>query len=157
MNIHIHFSVRQLKEQQHHRKNCRRQNIAIRLGQRVLDQPVADKAPVDEVVDGMAVQLLDLWLGNESMKAQIAGVGVKPWVTLVLILFVASPRWRLRQSDSRERLLGRHGNQLVQDLLAKDLVYPLAITWDWRRDQHRIGRRVQLEVLIWVRQGIVRD
>ena len=56
-----------------------------------------------------------------------------------------------------ERLQRRDRDQLIQRFFAEDLVDALAVSGDRRRDQHGVGRGVQLEMLLGMRQGVVRD
>ena len=51
MDINIHFPRRHFKKQQHHRKNRRRNDVAISLGQPMLNEPIANQSPVDEDVN----------------------------------------------------------------------------------------------------------
>ena len=70
-------------------------------------------------------------------------------------LRTASPRRRLRQPDTLQGLHGRQWNQLVEGLASKNLVHTLAMTGHGRRDQQSIGRRVQLEMFLRMRQRVV--
>ena len=67
MNIDIDFGVRHLEKKEHDGKNRRRKNVAIGLGERVLDDAVANEASINERVDGIAIELLDLRLGDEAV------------------------------------------------------------------------------------------
>ena len=68
MNIHVHFRVRHLKKQQNHRENRGRKNVAIRLRERVVNEAVADEPAVDKCVNRIAIQLLNLRLGDETVQ-----------------------------------------------------------------------------------------
>ncbi len=51
MNVDIHFAGWQFQKQQHHRIYRWRNDVAISLGQTVLDQTVANQSSVDEDID----------------------------------------------------------------------------------------------------------
>ena len=104
MHIHIHFRRGHLDKKQHHRINRWRQNIAIRLSQPMLNQPIANQPSINKDVDRVAVELLNLWLRNKSMKSQLARFAL-----LHLIFRTAPPRRRLRQSDSLQRFTAASG------------------------------------------------
>ena len=72
MHIHIDLGGRQFQKQQHHWIYARRDDISIRLGERVLYQAIADEASVDEHENRIAVQLLDFGLGDETVQVHFA-------------------------------------------------------------------------------------
>ncbi len=64
-----------LEEEKDDGEGCGRDDVAVGLGERVEDELVADEALVDEDVDGVAVELLQLGLGDEAGDAEVAGIG----------------------------------------------------------------------------------
>ena len=72
MHVDIDFGGRHLQKQQHHRKNRRRQNIAVSIGERVLNEAIADQPSIYKNEDRVAVELLDLRLRNEAMQGDFA-------------------------------------------------------------------------------------
>ncbi len=58
-----------LEEEENDRVGGRRDDIAVGLGECVEDELVADEALVDEDIDGVAVELLQLGLGDEAGDA----------------------------------------------------------------------------------------
>ena len=156
MHIHVYLARRQLQKQQHHRIHRRRNNIPVSLGQRVLQQPVANRAPIHKHKNRIAIQLLNLRLRDKSMNPHLPRIWC--WERFaVFIGFPAPPRRRLRQSHALQRLPRRHGNQLIQRFFAEDLIHALAVSRHRRRHQHGIRRRVQLKMLLRMRQRILRD
>src|SRR5450432_2005614 len=121
MDVCIHFGVGHFDEQQHHGKNRWRQNVAVGVGQRVLNEAVADEASIDEGVKGIAVQLLKLGLGNKSVQAQAAGV-CRQSAVFILFLFLAPPGRRLGKSNVGERHFGGYRDELIKNVLAENLV-----------------------------------
>ena len=67
MHVDIYFARRHLEKQQHHGVYGRRNNVAVCLGQGMLHQAVANEASINERVDGIAIELLDLRLGDEAV------------------------------------------------------------------------------------------
>ena len=130
----------------------------------MLDEAIADQASVDEDVDRVAIQFLDFGLGDEAVDAEFAerwsgficchlvSSGGSP----VVFNFFAAPGRRLRQADAFQRLQRGDGNQLVENFLAENLVHALAVSRDRRRHQHGVGGGVQLEMLVGMRQRVVR-
>src|SRR5439155_15967060 len=169
MNVDVHLSAGQLQKQEYHREHRGRNNVTVSLCKGVLDKAVANQASVDEDVNGVAIELLDFGFRYEAVSAQLtegfffflgrvfaAGAGIMRSARLTLLLF-SPPRWRLRQANSLERLQGGDGNQLIENLFSKDLINALPAIGHRRRNQNCIGGRVQLEMLIGMRQGIVGD
>jgi hypothetical protein len=66
---------RHLEEEQDNRVRGGRKNVAIGLVERVEDELVADEALVDEDIDGVAIELLQLRLGDEAGDAEKARLG----------------------------------------------------------------------------------
>ena len=75
MDVDIHLAGRQFEKQQHDRIDRGRNDVAIGLGESVLDQAVANQAAVDEDENRIAIQLLDLGLRDEAVEAHLAGIG----------------------------------------------------------------------------------
>src|SRR5580693_5590368 len=133
MDVDIDLAGRQLKKQQHYGIDRWRNDVAIGLGESVLDEAVANEAAVDEDENRIAIQLLDFGLRDEAVKAHLAGIGWAGRVAiLVFFLFLASPRWGLGQADALKRLHGRERNHLIEGLFAKDLIDALAVSRDRR-------------------------
>ena len=123
----------------------------------MLDEAVADEASIHEDVDGVAVEFLDLRLGDEAMNTQFAAGGWVGYVltfrifagegaraTLLVFIFIlicvwAAPWRRLGKTDAFQGLQGSDRNQLIQNLLAEDLVYTFAISRDGRSYQHGVS------------------
>ena len=74
-----------------------------------------------------------------------------------ILLFLPSPRRRLRQPYVSQRLHGGDRNQLIKRFLAEYLIHTFAVSSHGRRDQHRIRRRMQFKMLFRMRQRVVRD
>ena len=70
MHVDVDFFRRQFEEQEAEGIRALRHQVLVRAGNRPLDQAVADKAPVRENEDGVAIQALRLGLGGESAKAK---------------------------------------------------------------------------------------
>src|SRR5581483_136739 len=151
MYIYVNFNIQHLQKQQHNQENGWRDNVAISLHQCILNQPVANQAAIHKRVDRVTVQLLDLGLRNETMQPQESRISPG-----LLIIFLAPPRWRLRQSDTLQRQLGRDGDELVKSFFAEDLVNAIAVSPDRWRNQHGIGRRMKLKVFVRMRKRIMR-
>ena len=99
----------------------------------MLDEAISDQASIDENVDRVAVELLNLRLGDEAVDAEFA------WISRPRIfLRFTAPRWWLRQPDMRERLHGGHREQLVQSVFAENLIDTLAAASHRRCDQHGV-------------------
>ena len=64
-----------LEEEEDDGEDGGRDDVAVGLGEGVEDELVADEALVDEDVDGVAIELLQLGLGDEAGEAEVAGVG----------------------------------------------------------------------------------
>src|SRR6185369_1708670 len=143
MNIDIHLGKRHLEKQQRDREDCRREDIPIGLGQRMLNESVAKQTPIHKCVDRISVQLLDLWFRYQAVQAQAAGIF--RWGVLFLLWFTPPWRW-LRQTNMQERFFRSHRNHLIEHTLAKNLIHPLAESIYRRCYQHCMGSRMQLEV-----------
>src|SRR5208282_1168306 len=164
MHIDVDFGSRHLDKKQNHRKYRRRQDVAIGLGDGVLNEAVANQASIHENVNRIAIQLLDFRLGNKTVQPHFAKIvwrghscprTVALGGGLVNRYAAASPRRRLRQSEAFQRLHRRERNQLVESFASEHLIDALAMIGHGRRDQQGVCRRVQLEMLLWMRQGVV--
>ena len=139
-----------LEEEQDDREGCWRDDVAIGFGEGVEDETVADEAAVDEDVDGVAVELLQLGLGDEAAEANEAGFG----------LFVVGgtlPGGWLGDTGVGEVELGGNGDEALKGFAAEYLEEALAGVEDRRCDEESLRGRVQLEVFLRVREGVVRD
>ncbi len=133
MHVDIHFGERHLQEEQHHRINRRRDDVAVGLGQRVLHQAIADQPAIHEDEDGVAIELLDLGPRNEAVQLHLAAAPAAD-----------NPRLR-RHGGGCGRPTRSSGSsalkrdQLVERLLAEDLVDALRVdrppaarsAWRW--------------------------
>src|SRR5438552_6158100 len=168
MNVNVNLTAGQLQKKEYYREHRGRNDIPVGFSERVLDDAVANQASVDKHVNGIAIELLDFGFGNEAVSAQLAkrfffllgqifadGACTKRKSAGVTLLLFPPPRWGLRQADSFKRLQGGDGNQLIQNLFSEDLVNALAAIGHRRRNQTCIGGRVQLEMLIGMRKGVV--
>src|SRR5271165_5749471 len=159
MHVDVNLGGRHLEKEQHHGIYGRRNDVAISLGERVLHDAVANEASVDEDKDGVAIELLNFGARDEAVQADLAGHR-SLWFLLVvvyIILWLATPRWRLRQSDAIERQQRAEGDELVERLLAEHLIDALRVVGDGRRDEHGVGGGVQFPVHLGMRQRVVRD
>ena len=109
MHIHVNLSARQFQKQQHHRIHRRRNDIAIRLGQPMLYQPVANQPSIHKYKYRIPIQLLNLRLRNETVKPHLARILFRNLA--ILFHFLATPRRRLRQSHALQRSLRGHRDQ----------------------------------------------
>ena len=103
-----------LEEEQDDGERGGRDDVAVGLGEGVEDEAVADEALVDEDVDGVAIELLQLGLGDEAADAEEAGVGRG-------VVGVALPGWGLGDAGAVEAELGGDGEQQVEGVAAEDL------------------------------------
>ena len=104
---------------------------------------------IHEQVNGVAIQLLDLRLGNETMDAHLT------WLRRRLVFFVTTPGRGLRESNAFEGQQGRDGKKLLKNIFSKNLVETLAMSSDRSGDEQSIGRGVQLKMLIGMSQGVM--
>ena len=132
----------------------------------MLDETVANQPPVHENKNRIAIQLLNFRLRNKPVQphfAEIVGRGLSRLRNVIFRLSGLAdrslrstpPRRRLRQADTLQWLQRRQRDQLVEDLASENLVHALAMTGHGRRHQQGIGRRVQLEMHLRMRQRIV--
>src|ERR1700733_14156234 len=62
MHVHVNLVRWHLHEHEDDRKRCRRQDIAIGFADTIQNQAVTNQSAVDEDIDGIAIELLQLWL-----------------------------------------------------------------------------------------------
>ena len=103
-----------LEEEQDDGKAGWWEDVAVGLAEGVEDELVADEALVDEDVDGVAIEFLQLGLGDEAGEAEVAGIG---WGVVELAL----PGRRLGEAGSGEIELGGDGEHVVAGVFAEDL------------------------------------
>src|SRR6266481_540242 len=100
MDVDVDLLRRHLEEEQDDGKAGGWKDVAVGLAEGVEDELVADEALVDEDVDGVAVELLQLGLGDEAGDAEVAGFG---WS----VVGFALPGWRLGEAGAGEVEFGR--------------------------------------------------
>ena len=105
MDVDVDLLRGHLEEEQDDGEAGRWDDVAVGLGEGVQDEAVADEAVIDEDVDGVAVELLQLGLGDEAGDAKEPGVG---W--LVVLFGLTLPGWRLGQAGASEVELGGDGD-----------------------------------------------
>ena len=150
VNVDVNLLRGHLQKEQHHGEAGGRKDVAVGLAECVEDQLVADEALIDEDVDGVAIELLQLRLGDEAGEAEVAGVG---WG----VVGVALPGGRLGQSGVGEVGLGGSGEHEAKGVLAEDLEEPLAVVGHGRSDQQGLGGGVEFEVAGGMGEGVVGD
>ena len=137
MHVDVDFGERHLEEQQDYGIDRWRHDVAVRLGKRMLYDAVANEASVDEDENRVAIELLDLRARDEAVQADLTGIGLV--LLFIIFLHLAAPRRRLRQSGVNERQQGAERDELVERLLAEDLVDALRMVSYRRRDKHCVG------------------
>ena len=150
MNVDVHLLRGHLQKQQHHGEAGGRKDVAVGLAECVEDQLVTDEALIDEDVDGVAIEFLQLGLGDEAGEAEVAGVG---WG----VVGVTLPGGWLGQSGVGEVGLGGGGEHQAEGVLAEDLEEPLAVVGHRGCDQQSLGGGVEFEVAGGVGQGVMGD
>src|SRR5207245_8533438 len=103
--------------------DCGREQIAIGLGECVLDQLVPDDPLIDEAVQRIAIELLHFWFRDEAVKTDAACCGR-------LILGTSLPRRWFGQAGALELKLGGDGNKSVEGLAPEKLVDAFAVCFD---------------------------
>src|SRR5215469_588888 len=137
MHVDVDFGERHLEEQQDYGIDRWRHDVAVRLGKRMLYDAVANEAPVDEDENRVAIELLDLRARDEAVQADLTGNGLV--LRFIIFLRLAAPWRRLRQSGVSERPQGAERDELVERLLAEDLVDALRVVSYRRRNKHCVG------------------
>ena len=74
MDIDIDLGSGQFQKQQDHRIYRRRHDVAIGLGEPVLDKAIANQAAVHKNENRIPVQLLDLGLGDEAVNSHFTRI-----------------------------------------------------------------------------------
>ena len=69
VDVDVDFLRWHFEKEQHDRKRRRRDDVAVRLGERVENEAIADEAAIDEDIDGIAVELLQRGLGDKAGEA----------------------------------------------------------------------------------------
>src|SRR2546421_12438588 len=124
MNVHIYIFIRNRQEQNDHGEAARRQNVPVRLADRMKDDLVAHEPAVDEEEHRIPVVLLNVRPGREQMNLQTAPA------ELFLIF-----------------------DELVKQILAEDLKNPFTEARRDRRRQNFETRALQQKLDIRKRQS----
>ena len=144
MNVDIHFRIRQLDEKQHDRKNAGRNNVAIRVANRVKDQPVAHQPPVDEHVDAVAIRTVNFRPRHKSRNANFRR-------------FLARLHLLLGDGRAHRAFRSRNFHQFAERLPPEHLINALRQLLHWRRVQNFLRRRLEDEMRFGMREGVMRD
>ena len=150
MDVDVDLLRGHLEEEQDDGKDGGRNDVAVGLGERVQDELVADEALVDEDVDGVAIELLQLGLGDEAGEAEVAGVGWR-------VVGFALPGRRLGEAGAGEVELGGGGEHELRGVFAEDLEEPVGGVGYGGRDEQCLRGGVEFEVSGGVGQRVVRD
>ena len=109
MDVHVHFLVRQIEKKQNEGENSRRHDVAVRLADRVQQQPVADQPAVHKNINPVAVRALHFRPRSEPAHPQRSG-----------------PLFRFERRLGNGAAHGPFGRrnlrQLVERLPSKDLI-----------------------------------
>jgi hypothetical protein len=126
MNVDINFLRRHLEEEEDDGIRRRRDDIAVGFAERVQDELVADETLIDEDVHRVAVQLLELGLGDEASDAE------KTWFRRSVVE-IALPRRRFGKASAGEVHLGCRGEHVVGGFLTEYLEESIRSVGDgWR-------------------------
>ncbi len=125
-------------------------DVAVGLAERVEDELVADEALVDEDVDGVAIEFLQLGLGDEAGEAEVAGFGRS-------VVCVALPGWWFGKAGAGEVELGGGGEHVVAGVFAEDLEEAVGGVGYGGGDEECLRRRVEFEVFCGMGEGVVGD
>ena len=150
MDVDVDLLRRHLEEEEDDGIGGGREDVAVGLGERVEDELVADEALVDEDVDGVAIEFLQLGLGDEAGDAEVAGVRWR-------VVGVALPGWRFGEAGAGEVELGGDGEHVVAGVFAEDLEEAVGGVGYGRGDEQGLGGGVKLEVFGGVDEGVVGD
>src|SRR5271157_4323896 len=143
MHVDVNLGERHLEKKQDDGINRGRNDVAIRFGDRVLHHAIANQASVDEDEDRVAIELLNFRTRDKTMQADFARFLSS---LRVFVLRLAAPRRRLRKANMDERQQRTEGNELIERLLAEDLVDALRVIGHGRSDEHGVGGGVKLPV-----------
>jgi hypothetical protein len=127
-----------------------REDVAVGLAEGVEDELVADEALVDEDVDGVAIEFLQLGLGDEAGEAEVAGFGRR-------VVGFALPGRGLGQAGAGEVELGGGGEHVVAGVFAEDLEEAVGGVGHGGRDEECLCCGVELEVFDGMNEGVVGD
>ena len=119
VHVDVELLRREFEEEEDDRKTGGRDDVAVGLGEGVEDEAIADEAAVGKDVNGVAVELLQLGLGDEAGEADKAGFGG-------FVVLVTLPGWGFGQAGAAEVDLGGDGEEGVEGFAAEDLVEALA-------------------------------
>ena len=144
VHVDVDFLVRQFEEQQHNGENSRRRHVAIRLVNRMQQQPVAHQAPVDENVDAVAVRALHLRTRRESRDAQRG--------RLLVCLDLRLGDRGTHRSFARWNL-----DQFVERLPPEELIHTLGKFLHRRTIKNQLRRRLEHKMRFGMGQRVVRD
>ena len=112
------------------------------------------RRPLTKMKIELRFSFLDLGLGNEAVKAHLAGIcGGFSFFFFIL----APPGRRLGQADAFEGLHRGDRDQLVEGFFAEDLIDALAVSRDRRGYQHGVGGGMQFEMLFGMGESVVGD
>ena len=145
MDVDVHLFRSDLQEQQRERVYAARHQVLVSLGDRPLDQAVADEAPVDKDVKGVPVGAMQLGLGDEPVEAQRRAERLPR-----RLLPGIRPQAELPLCD------GIYADELLQQLAAEDLVDALAVRGDGSDVQLRAVLGEQIESLVEIGEAVVR-
>src|SRR5205814_5728822 len=137
-----------LEEEQDDREAGGREDVAIGLREGVEDELVADEALVDEDVDGVAIEFLQLGLGNEASDTEKTGFG---WS----VVSVALPGRRLGELYAGEVELGGGREHVVAGVFAEDLEEAVGGVGYSGRDEKCLCRGVDFGMFRGVDEGVV--
>ena len=150
MDVDVDLLRRHLEEEKDDGEGGGWEDVAVGLGEGVEDELVADEALVDEDVDGVAIEFLQLGLGDEAGEAEVAGFG---WS----VVGVALPGWWLGEAGAGEVELGGDGEHVVAGVFAEDLEEAVGGVGDCGCDEERLCRGVEFEVFRGVDERVVGD
>ena len=131
MNVDVDLLRGHLEVEEGDGKGCRWKDVAVGLGDGVEDELVADEALVDEDVDGVAIELLQLGLGDEAGEAEVTGIRRS-------VVGVALPGGRFGEAGAGEVLLGGGGEHVVAGVFAEDLEEAIGSVGDRGRNEESL-------------------
>ena len=150
VDVDVDLLRRHLEEEQDDGVRGGWEDVAVGLVEGVEDELVADEALVDEDVDGVAIEFLQLGLGDEAGEAEIAGIG---WGVVV---FALPGRW-FGEAGAGEVELGGGGEHVVAGVFAEDLEEAVRCVGYCGGDEECLCRGVEFEVFCGVGEGVVGD
>ena len=150
MDVDVDLLRGHLEEEQDDGEGGGWEDVAIGFAERVEDELVADEALVDEDVDGVAIEFLQLGLGDETGETEVAGFG---WC---VVGFALPGRW-LGEAGAGEVELGGGGEHVVAGVFAEDLEEPVGGVGYGGRYEECLRRGVEFEVFGGVGERVVGD